>query len=69
MHYGCIVDNLPVFGLHHAGRVFLDNDIIVSCHHHGGAVITGNMDEEVHDLVRCFRIEVSGWLISQDQLW
>ena len=62
-----VVNDPALFRFHHTCGKFLDHDIIVSSHHHCRTVIAGNVNEQLHDLIRSFRIQVTSWLVGQDQ--
>ena len=64
VHYGNIIVHLTRLRFHHAGREFLDHNVIMCCHYHCGPIVSSNVDKQVHDLVWSFGIKISRRLVS-----
>src|SRR5689334_25126714 len=67
--YISIVDHPSSFGSHHSCRKFLDHNVIMCGHDDRSAKVLCNVKEQVHDLIRCFRIEITGRLVGQNYFW
>jgi len=67
--YISIVDHPSSLRSHHPRRKFLDHNVVVRSHDHGGAKISRDMKQESHDLVRSFRVKVPGRFIGQNYFW
>ena len=66
--YFSIVNNPASFGTHRTGGVFVDNDVVVCSHYDSGTIIAADVEQQLHDLIGSFGIEVTGRLIGQNQL-
>ncbi len=67
--YGSIIINMSPFCFYNAGRKFIDNRVIMCCHDDRCTIVPGYMKQQVHDLIRCFRVKISCWLIGQYKFW